>query len=90
MVTERLIDERNLDTVKEALKNTAGITFQAAEGGEEDIRLRGFPLAQSGDIFVDGIRDPLSTIATPSISTASRCSVARPRCCSDAARPAAR
>ena len=58
VVTERLIDERNLDTVKEALKNTAGITFQAAEGGEEDIRLRGFPLAQSGDIFVDGIRDP--------------------------------
>ena len=58
VVTEKLIDERNLDTVKEALKNTAGITFQAAEGAEEDIRLRGFPLAQSGDIFVDGIRDP--------------------------------
>jgi catecholate siderophore receptor len=30
VVTERLIDERNLDTVKEALKVTAGISFQAA------------------------------------------------------------
>ena len=58
VVTERLIDERDLDTVKAVLKNTAGITFQAAEGGEEDIRLRGFPLAQSGDLYVDGVRDP--------------------------------
>ena len=58
VVTERLIDDRNLDTLKEALHNTAGISFQAAEGGEEDIRLRGFSLQSTGDIFVDGIRDP--------------------------------
>ncbi|HEX2012622.1 MAG TPA: TonB-dependent receptor plug domain-containing protein, partial [Roseateles sp.] len=58
VVTERLIDDRNLDTMKDALKNTAGISFQAAEGGEEDIRLRGFSLASTGDIFIDGIRDP--------------------------------
>ncbi|UUZ71036.1 TonB-dependent receptor plug domain-containing protein [Polaromonas sp. P1(28)-8] len=58
VVTEKLIDDRNLDTVKEALKNTAGITFLAAEGGEEDIRLRGFALQSTGDVFVDGIRDP--------------------------------
>jgi catecholate siderophore receptor len=58
VVTERLIDDRNLDTLKEALHNTAGISFQAAEGGEEDIRLRGFSLNSTGDIFVDGIRDP--------------------------------
>jgi len=58
VVTEKLIDDRNLDTLKEALKNTAGITFLAAEGGEEDIRLRGFSLAGTGDIFVDGMRDP--------------------------------
>ncbi len=58
VVTERLIDDRNLDTLKQALHNTAGISFQAAEGGEEDIRLRGFSLASTGDIFVDGIRDP--------------------------------
>ncbi len=58
VVTERLIDDRNLDTVKESLKATAGISFQAAEGGEEDIKLRGFSLASTGDIFVDGMRDP--------------------------------
>ncbi len=58
VVTEKLIDDRHLDTVKEALKNTAGITFQAAEGGEEDIRLRGFALQSTGDLFIDGMRDP--------------------------------
>ena len=58
VVTERLIDDRNLDTLKETLKNTAGISFLSAEGGEEDIRLRGFSLQATGDIFVDGLRDP--------------------------------
>lgn len=58
VVTEKLIDDRNLDTLKDALKNTAGISFQAAEGGEEDIRLRGFSLQSTGDIFIDGMRDP--------------------------------
>ncbi len=58
VVTEKLIDDRNLDTVKDALKNTAGISFLAAEGGEEDIRLRGFSLQATGDVFVDGVRDP--------------------------------
>jgi catecholate siderophore receptor len=58
VVTEKLLDDRNLDTLKDALKNTAGISFQAAEGGEEDIRLRGFSLQSTGDIFIDGLRDP--------------------------------
>jgi catecholate siderophore receptor len=58
VVTEKLIDDRNLDTVKDVLHSTAGITFLAAEGGEEDIRLRGFSLAATGDIFLDGMRDP--------------------------------
>ena len=58
VVTEKLINDRNLDTLKEVLHNTAGVTFQAAEGGEEDIRLRGFSLATTGDIFLDGLRDP--------------------------------
>jgi len=58
VVTEKLIDDRNLDTLKETLKQTAGISFLAAEGAEEDIRLRGFPLQGTGDVFVDGIRDP--------------------------------
>jgi catecholate siderophore receptor len=58
VVTEKLIDDRNLDTMKDALRNTAGITFMAAEGGEEDIRLRGFALQSTGDVFVNGMRDP--------------------------------
>ena len=58
VVTEKLLDDRKIDTVKEALKMTSGITFLAAEGGEEDIRLRGFPLNSTGDLFVDGMRDP--------------------------------
>jgi catecholate siderophore receptor len=58
VVTERLMDDRNLDTLKDTLKQTAGISFLAAEGAEEDIRLRGFPLQATGDVFVDGIRDP--------------------------------
>lgn len=55
--TERLLDDRNLDDFREVLKNTAGVTFQAGETGEEDVRLRGFSLGQAGDIFVDGFRD---------------------------------
>jgi catecholate siderophore receptor len=58
VVTEKLIEDRRIDTLKEALHQTAGVTFMAAEGGEEDIRLRGFSLAASGDIYVDSIRDP--------------------------------
>ena len=58
VVTEKLIDDRNLDTMKDALRQTAGITFLAAEGGEEDIRLRGFALQSTGDVFVNGMRDP--------------------------------
>jgi catecholate siderophore receptor len=58
VVTERLMDDRNLDTVKDVLHNTAGVTFLAAEGGEEDIRLRGFSMATTGDIYLDGMRDP--------------------------------
>ncbi len=57
VVTERLIDDRNLDDFKEVLRSTAGVTFQAGETGEEDIRLRGFSLVQAGDIYVDGMRD---------------------------------
>ncbi|MDB5848116.1 MAG: TonB-dependent siderophore receptor [Rhodoferax sp.] len=58
VITEKLIDDRNFDTVRDVLRNSGGISFQAAEGGEEDIKLRGFSLQGSGDVFVDGIRDP--------------------------------
>ncbi|PXW96132.1 catecholate siderophore receptor [Sphaerotilus hippei] len=57
VLTERLMDDRNLDDFKDVLRNTAGISFLAGETGEEDIRLRGFSLVQAGDIYVDGMRD---------------------------------
>jgi catecholate siderophore receptor len=59
VVTEKLITDRRLDTLKEALQHTAGITFAATENGtDQDIRLRGFPIATVGDLFIDGMRDP--------------------------------
>jgi catecholate siderophore receptor len=58
VVTEKLMDDRNFSNVKEVLRNTAGITFLAAEGGEEDIKIHGISLQSTGDIFIDGMRDP--------------------------------
>lgn len=55
--TERLMADRNQDDFREVLRTTAGVTFQAGETGEEDVRLRGFSLAQAGDIYIDGMKD---------------------------------
>ncbi len=57
VMTEKLIQDRNLDDFREVLRSTAGVTFQAGETGEEDVRLRGFSLGQAGDIYRDGLRD---------------------------------
>jgi len=59
VMTEKLLDDRKIDTLKQALHHTAGISFAATENGtDQDIRLRGFPIASTGDLFVDGMRDP--------------------------------
>ncbi len=58
VITEKVMDDRNFSNVKEVLKNTAGISFQAAEGGEEDVKVHGISLQSTGDIFIDGMRDP--------------------------------
>ena len=55
--TERLMDDRNQDDFREVLRTTSGVTFQAGETGEEDVRLRGFSLGQAGDIYIDGLKD---------------------------------
>ena len=57
VVTEKLLHDQGKDTVKEALQNVPGITFEAGEGGRigDNIRLRGFTVA--GDIYLDGMRD---------------------------------
>lgn len=58
VVTQKLMQDRNLTDIKDVLHTTAGVTFLAGETGEEDIRLRGFSLSQAGDIYIDGLRDP--------------------------------
>jgi catecholate siderophore receptor len=57
IVTNKLINDQGQDTVKGALQNVPGITFEAGEGGRigDNIRLRGFTVA--GDIYSDGMRD---------------------------------
>lgn len=57
VVTEQLIKDKNADTLKEALRNVAGITFNAGEGGRigDNINLRGYSAV--GDLYLDNIRD---------------------------------
>ncbi len=57
VMTEKLMQDRNLDDFREVLRTTAGVSFQAGETGEEDVRLRGFSLGTAGDIYRDGLRD---------------------------------
>ncbi len=59
VVTERLLEDAKLETLRQALHYTAGITFAATENGtDQDIRLRGFPVATTGDLLIDGMKDP--------------------------------
>ena len=57
VVNEKLIHDQGKDSLKSALENVIGITFEAGEGGRvgDNIRLRGFSAA--GDIYQDGMRD---------------------------------
>lgn len=57
VITERLMDDKNLDTLKGALHSVPGIAFEAGEGGAigDLVRLRGF--STRGDIYLDGLRD---------------------------------
>lgn len=57
VITKELLQDRNDFTLKEALGNVAGLTFNAGEGGRigDNINLRGF--YSFGDLYQDGIRD---------------------------------
>ncbi len=57
VVNEKLIHDQGKDSMKSALENVVGITFEAGEGGRigDNIRLRGFSVV--GDIYLDGVRD---------------------------------
>ncbi|WP_348944482.1 TonB-dependent siderophore receptor [Chitinibacter sp. FCG-7] len=56
-ITQQLMHDQDANTVKEALRNAVGVTFNAAEGGSsgDGIRIRGF--AASNDLYVDNFRD---------------------------------
>jgi catecholate siderophore receptor len=58
VITQQVIQEQVSSTVRDALRNVAGVTFRAGEGGNQGDTpyIRGFS-AQS-DIFRDGVRDP--------------------------------
>ncbi|WP_257457612.1 TonB-dependent receptor [Archangium lipolyticum] len=57
VVPEKLIEEQNATTVRDALRNVSGITISAGEGGRQgdNFILRGFS-AQT-DVSRDGVRD---------------------------------
>ena len=56
-ITRSLMEEQDANTLREALRNVSGLSFNAAEGGRsgDNMMLRGF--YTFGDIYLDGIRD---------------------------------
>jgi catecholate siderophore receptor len=58
VVPQQVIQDQNVSDVRDALKNVAGVTFRAGEGGNQGDTpyIRGF--SAQNDIFRDGVRDP--------------------------------
>lgn len=60
VVTDQLLAEQGRRTLRDALRNITGISFQAGEGnppgGGDSFSIRGF--AGRDDVYVDGLRDP--------------------------------
>jgi len=56
-LTQVLLEEQQASSLRDALRNVSGLTFNAAEGGRtgDNMMLRGF--YTFGDIYLDGIRD---------------------------------
>ena len=56
-VTRALMDEQKASSLREALRNVSGLTFNAAEGGRsgDNMMLRSF--YTFGDMYLDGMRD---------------------------------
>lgn len=56
-VTNQLMEDQQVSSLRDALRNVAGLTFNAAEGGRggDNMMLRGF--YTYGDMYLDGIRD---------------------------------
>ncbi|MGF7209430.1 catecholate siderophore receptor [Skermanella aerolata] len=58
VVPQELIEQKNITTLREAVRNVPGISINAGEGGAQGdtLTIRGF--SARGDLFVDGARDP--------------------------------
>lgn len=60
VIADELLAQQGRRTLRDALRNISGISFQAGEGnppgGGDSFSIRGF--SARDDIFVDGIRDP--------------------------------
>jgi Outer membrane receptor for monomeric catechols len=56
-ITHQLMEDQQVGSLREALRNVSGLTFNASEGGRsgDNMMLRGF--YTFGDIYLDGIRD---------------------------------
>lgn len=56
-VPRQLMDDQGVTTMRDALRNVAGISLAAGEGGSQgdNLTLRGF--TARNDIFIDGMRD---------------------------------
>jgi catecholate siderophore receptor len=56
-ITKTLMEEQQVGSLREALRNVSGLSFNAAEGGRsgDNVNLRGF--YTFGDMYLDGIRD---------------------------------
>lgn len=56
-ITNTLMEEQQVGSLREALRNVSGISFNSAEGGRsgDNMNLRGF--YTFGDMYLDGIRD---------------------------------
>lgn len=56
-VTHDLMHDQQVSSLRDALRNVSGLTFNAAEGGRggDNFNLRGF--YTFGDIYLDGMRD---------------------------------
>lgn len=56
-ITKTLMEEQQVGSLREALRNVSGLSFNASEGGRsgDNMNLRGF--YTFGDMYLDGIRD---------------------------------
>ena len=59
VLTKEVLEDKNANTLKEAVRTTAGVTLGTGEGGNafgDRFFIRGFDARN--DIFIDGVRDP--------------------------------